>query len=154
MKLVAIACFFLILSLKESTAQVTNLDDLYPLSIIHLNDFHAKWVRVMDKLFCIKYIFEFCIRPALSFHRYEETNRDANECKAGEECIGGYARVVTAVKMLMEQQKDLNPVYLNAGDNFQGTLWYNMFRWNVTSYFLNMLPADVMVCRHNKLSRI
>lgn len=62
--------------------------------------------------------------------------------------------MVTAVKMLLEQQKDLNPVYLNAGDNFQGTLWYNMFRWNVTSYFLNMLPADVMVCGLNILSRI
>lgn len=42
MKLVAIACFFLIFNSNESTAQVTNLDDLYPLSIIHLNDFHAK----------------------------------------------------------------------------------------------------------------
>lgn len=30
-------------------------------------------------------------------------------------------------------------------DNFQGTLWYNLFRWNVTSHFLNMLRADAMV---------
>lgn len=40
-----------------------------------------------------------------------------------------------------------NPIYLNAGDNFQGTFWYNIGRWNVTSYFLNLLPADAFVCR-------
>jgi 5'-nucleotidase len=61
-----------------------------------------------------------------------------------EECIGGYARVVSKVKELQETRKDLNPIYLNAGDNFQGTFWYNFFQWNVTSYFLNLLPADAM----------
>jgi 5'-nucleotidase len=38
-----------------------------------------------------------------------------------------------------------NVLYLNAADNFQGTLWYNVFRWNATQYFLNLLPADAMV---------
>jgi len=33
---------------------------------------------------------------------------------------------------------------LNAGDSFQGTLWYNIGRWNVTSQLLNILPADAM----------
>jgi 5'-nucleotidase len=37
---------------------------------------------------------------------------------------------------------NLNPIYLNAGDNFQGTIWYNTGRWNVTNQFLNILPAD------------
>jgi 5'-nucleotidase len=79
--------------------------------------------------------------------RFEETNIFSTSCKPeiGEECIGGYARVVTKVKELLEERKDLNPVYLNAGDNFQGTFWYNFFQWNVTSYFLNLLPADAMV---------
>lgn len=45
----------------------------------------------------------------------------------------------------MEERKSLNPIYLNAGDYFQGTLWYSTFRWNITSYFLNLLPADAMV---------
>lgn len=48
------------------------------------------------------------------------------------------------MKELLETKKDLNPIYLNAGDNFQGTLWYNIGRWNVTQEFLNMLPADAM----------
>uniref|UniRef100_A0A336MEE1 apyrase n=1 Tax=Culicoides sonorensis TaxID=179676 RepID=A0A336MEE1_CULSO len=92
-------------------------DDLFPLAIIHINDFHA---------------------------RFEETNTASNPCKAEETCIGGYARTVTVVKQLKEKLKDKNPLYLNAGDNFQGSLWYSFKRWNVTSQFLNLLRADVM----------
>lgn len=80
-----------------------------------------------------------------SFHRFEETNLDSLECKreSNDTCIGGYARVVATVKSL---QKTLpNPIYLNAGDNFAGTIWYTFGRWNVTQYFLNMHKADVMV---------
>uniref|UniRef100_A0A182M997 Apyrase n=1 Tax=Anopheles culicifacies TaxID=139723 RepID=A0A182M997_9DIPT len=96
-----------------------NDDLLYPLTIIHLNDFHA---------------------------RFEETNTVSTRCKPddGERCIGGYARVVARVKALQQEYADRNPIYLNAGDSFQGTIWYTLLRWNVTSYFLNMLPADAM----------
>jgi len=75
--------------------------------------------------------------------RFEETNNLANTCKENDKCIGGYARVVTKVKELRANSP--NPIYLNVGDNFQGTYWYNLFRWNVTQYFLNLEPADVMV---------
>ncbi|XP_053681182.1 apyrase-like [Anopheles nili] len=94
-------------------------NELFPLTIIHLNDFHA---------------------------RFEETNTVSTRCKPdeGERCIGGYARVVSRVKSLQQEYADRNPIYLNAGDNFQGTLWYTLLRWNVTAHFLNMLPADVM----------
>ncbi|RZC32902.1 5 nucleotid C, Metallophos, and/or PGA cap domain containing protein [Asbolus verrucosus] len=37
-----------------------------------------------------------------------------------------------------------NPLLLNAGDNFQGTLWYIVHRWNVTQHFLNKLPFDAI----------
>lgn len=86
------------------------------LTIIHINDFHA---------------------------RFEETSDLAGPCKTGD-CIGGYSRLVTVVKELQEKYKDENPMYLNAGDNYQGTPWYSLWRWNVTSHFLNMLPADAM----------
>ncbi|KAL7743238.1 hypothetical protein ACLKA6_016182 [Drosophila palustris] len=92
-------------------------EDRFPLSIIHINDFHA---------------------------RYEPTDNSGGICDETEECIGGYARSVYTVKQLLEQQKDLNPIYINAGDSFQGTLWYNIGRWNVTQQFLNMLPAEAM----------
>lgn len=58
-------------------------------------------------------------------------------------CIGGYARIVSTVKKLLKTRT--NPIYLNGGDNYAGTIWFTYGKWNVTSYFLNMLKADVMV---------
>lgn len=49
------------------------------------------------------------------------------------------------IKQLMKARNNTNPIYLNAGDNFQGTFWYNVGRWNVTSHFLNLLKADAIV---------
>lgn len=98
--------------------------ETFPVSIIHFNDMHA---------------------------RFDETNMFSNTCKKDDDCIGGYARVVTKVKELLVSKASKNPIYLNAADNFQGTLWYNLYRWNVTSYFLNLLPADAMV--ENKIGR-
>lgn len=49
------------------------------------------------------------------------------------------------IKQLKSEYKTKNPLYLNAGDNFQGTLWYNLLRWNVTAYFIKELPPDAMV---------
>lgn len=107
-------------SFAESV-KIDKKDTLYPLAIIHINDFHA---------------------------RFEETNIALNRCKAGDKCIGGYARTVTVVKQLQEKHKEHNTIYLNAGDSFQGTLWYNFLRWRAVSYFLNLLRADAMVLYH------
>ncbi|KAG5670064.1 hypothetical protein PVAND_000350 [Polypedilum vanderplanki] len=62
--------------------------------------------------------------------------------KNPNECIGGYARVVSTVRKLKSSLP--NPIYLNVADNFQGTFWYNKFRWNATQYFLDLEPADAM----------
>lgn len=77
------------------------------------------------------------------FCRFEETNEGGSTCKTDEKCIGGYARAITVIKELKNIRA--NPIYLNAGDNFQGTLWYSMGGWNVTSQFLNILNADAIV---------
>lgn len=77
--------------------------------------------------------------------RFEETDWASSTCIDPNECVGGYGRVVTIVKHLLKERNNTNPIYLNAGDNFQGTLWYNIGRWDVTQYFLNLLPADAMV---------
>lgn len=88
------------------------------LQIVHLNDFHA---------------------------RYEEVSRTAGACKEGDLCIGGLARVVSAVGA--ERARNPELLLLNAGDNYQGTLWYSLFRWNVTAHFMNQLPWDALVGR-------
>lgn len=55
---------------------------------------------------------------------------DSASCQEslGQICIGGYARVMTMVKQLMKErnEENKNPVFLNIGDNFQGTLWYEL----------------------------
>lgn len=49
----------------------------------------------------------------------------------------------TAINDLFFNEPD--SILLNAGDSFQGTLWYNLHKWNVTQYFLNKLPTDAYV---------
>lgn len=113
--------------------------DLFPLSIIHINDFHAR---------CLEKLLQFSNQQNSEFSffcRFEETNEAAGRCQPNEKCIGGYARAVTVIKDL--QRTRVNPIYLNAGDNFQGTFWYTVGGWNVTSYFLNMLNADAVVSK-------
>ncbi|KAH9636325.1 hypothetical protein HF086_012590 [Spodoptera exigua] len=58
-------------------------------------------------------------------------------------CIGGFARLATLVRQRLVEEPD--SLLLNAGDSFQGTLWYNILRWNVTQDFMNMLPHDAHV---------
>lgn len=88
-------------------------EEFFQLSIIHINDFHA---------------------------RFEETNEQSLSCLEGQNCIGGFARMKTVVDSL--KLKRPNAIFLNAGGNFQGTFWFNLLRFNVTSHFLNLMPAD------------
>lgn len=121
-----ILCIIVICDLNVISAGVLkNNDDAqydeepFPVSIIHINDMHA---------------------------RFDETNNISSACKDGEKCIGGYARAVTIIKKLMakHQHQHTNPIYLNAGDSFQGSPWYTFGRWNVTSEMFNLLNADAI----------
>lgn len=98
-------------------------EELFELSIIHINDFHA---------------------------RFEEINEQALPCREGETCIGGLARMATVVNGLKLRRK--NSIFLNAGDNFQGTFWYSLLRYNVTATFLNQLPADAITLGNHEFA--
>lgn len=119
--------------------------NLFPLTIIHINDFHARRVHYGIK-------FKFSLNGTNL--RFEQTNSESTSCKEllGQVCIGGYARILTVVKQLLKEREDKNPLYLNIGDNFQGTLWYELLGWEVTSHFLNILPADATVSLRMKNS--
>ena len=97
--------------------------DFFELSIIHINDFHA---------------------------RFEETNERSFPCRPDDNCIGGLARTKTIVDRLRAKHK--NSIFLNAGDNFQGSFWYNLLRYNVTSYFLNKFRADATVIGNHEFA--
>lgn len=62
---------------------------------------------------------------------------------------------MTMVKQLLAKREDegKNPVYLNIGDNFQGTLWYELLGYNVTATFLNILPADATTLGNHEFDR-
>ena len=46
------------------------------------------------------------------------------------------------VKEIRENNK--NTLFLNAGDNFQETIWYSLFKWRVVSHFIKFLEYDAM----------
>ncbi|KPJ12888.1 5'-nucleotidase [Papilio machaon] len=89
----------------------------YALNILHYNDFHARFV---------------------------ETSPSGGVCNPTvAPCIGGFARLATVVREAMLREP--SSLLLNGGDSFQGTIWYNLLRWNVTQDFMNMLPHDAHV---------
>ncbi|XP_065090839.1 apyrase-like [Ochlerotatus camptorhynchus] len=97
------------------------LEDLFPLTLVHINDFHA---------------------------RFEETNLKSINCtdvdRGNHRCVAGLARVYTIIKRLLHRHNDKNAIYLNAGDNFQGSLWYNLLRWEVMAEFMKKLKPTAM----------
>ncbi|CAH2054220.1 unnamed protein product, partial [Iphiclides podalirius] len=96
---------------------VVHAEDKYALNILHYNDFHARFV---------------------------ETSPAGTVCNPSvAPCIGGFARLATAVREALEREPD--SLLLNGGDSFQGTIWYNLLRWNVTQDFMNMIPHDAHV---------
>ncbi|XP_045503273.1 apyrase-like isoform X1 [Colias croceus] len=88
-------------------------EDLFKLNIIHYNDFHAHFDEVTASS------GSSCINP-------------------DDECIGGFSRLYTGIRQALEAEPD--SLVLNGGDTFQGTVWYNFMRWNVTQHFMNLLP--------------
>jgi 5'-nucleotidase / UDP-sugar diphosphatase len=93
----------------------------YELNILHMNDWHS---------------------------RIESINRFDSTCGAEDEtegkCFGGAARLVTAVADARKRLDGQNMLFLNAGDNFQGSLFYTTYKGSVEAEFLNKMGLDVM----------
>ncbi|HEY5818284.1 MAG TPA: bifunctional UDP-sugar hydrolase/5'-nucleotidase [Mesorhizobium sp.] len=93
----------------------------YTLNILHINDWHS---------------------------RIESNNKFESTCSAEEEgkgeCIGGAARLITAIKQERDKLKDQNVVLLSAGDNFQGSLFYTTYKGKAEGEFLNQMGFDAM----------
>ncbi|KAL1492215.1 hypothetical protein ABEB36_012697 [Hypothenemus hampei] len=91
-------------------------EDVFELSIVHVNDFHARFAEITTS----------------SGNCYDSTN-----------CIGGFSRLYSLIQQLLSEKP--KSLLLNGGDNFQGTLYYTLGKWNVTQEFLNQLPFDATV---------
>lgn len=93
----------------------------YTLNILHINDWHS---------------------------RIESNNKFESTCSAEEEgkgeCIGGAARLVTALKQERDKLAGQNVLFLDAGDNFQGSLFYTTYKGKAEGEFLNQMKPDAM----------
>lgn len=115
-----IKSLLLLSTLQGYAVQADDLD----LLVVHANDMHA---------------------------RYEQTDVHGTPCNdeqaESEQCYGGFPRLKTAVDHARHEATDdgIPFLHLNAGDTFQGTLYYNMFRWKLAARMIDRLGIDVMV---------
>lgn len=76
--------------------------------------------------------------------RFDEVTDSAGICKSGEKCIGGFSRLYKQIDTALKHKP--NAIVLNAGDDFSGTLWYTIGRWNITQEFMNQIKFEASVC--------
>ncbi|KAK9956333.1 hypothetical protein ABG768_014075 [Culter alburnus] len=86
----------------------------FELTLLHTNDVHA---------------------------RVEETNNDSSKCSQAP-CFAGVARRFTKIKEVRAKEK--NVLLLDAGDQFQGTVWFNFYKGAEAAHFMNKLGYDAM----------
>uniref|UniRef100_A0A3B3DXX2 5'-nucleotidase n=1 Tax=Oryzias melastigma TaxID=30732 RepID=A0A3B3DXX2_ORYME len=75
--------------------------------------------------------------------RIEETSVHSGKCSGGSGgCYGGVARRATAIQNV--RRAESNVLLLDAGDQFQGTVWFNFYKGAEAAHFMNMLQYDAM----------
>ena len=93
----------------------------YQLNILHFNDFHSR---------------------VESINKFDATCSAAEEAK--NECFGGAARLKAAIDQRRAALAGQNVVVLDAGDNFQGSLFYTTYKGAAEVEFLNDMKIDAM----------
>ncbi|CAB0012463.1 unnamed protein product [Nesidiocoris tenuis] len=86
------------------------------LNIVHVNDLHAH-VSGISRVF--------------------------SSCESGDSCYGGFPRLLAAARQIIERDPN-NTLFLNAGDNFQGSVYYTYFKSAVIVDFINRMGFDVL----------
>ena len=101
------------------TATVASAD--YTLHVIHINDLHS---------------------------RIESINRFDSNCNAESEaegkCFGGVARVKTMFDQIREKLAGENVIFVDAGDQFQGSLMYTTYKGAVEAEMMEAIGFDAM----------
>ena len=94
-------------------------DKVYEITILHTNDFHARF------------------RP---ISKYDNNCSEKNNAKG--KCFGGTARLISAIEDARSRHS--NTILLDGGDQFQGTLFYNLYKGKVAAEMMNKLEYDGM----------
>ncbi|XP_074847051.1 5'-nucleotidase isoform X2 [Carettochelys insculpta] len=92
----------------------------FQLTLLHTNDVHA---------------------------RVEQTSRDSGKCRSSADgrapdCYGGVARRHAAVREIRATHPHV--LLLDAGDQYQGTVWFSYFKGREVARFMNLLGYDAM----------
>ncbi|XP_051942706.1 5'-nucleotidase [Hippocampus zosterae] len=74
--------------------------------------------------------------------RIEETSVDSGKCPEAGPCFAGVARRFSKVTQIRREEK--NVLLLDAGDQFQGTVWFNYYKGAEAAHFMNKLGYNVM----------
>ncbi|XP_064605250.1 snake venom 5'-nucleotidase-like [Liolophura sinensis] len=108
-------CFVLLIGVCALFKSVQTFN----LTIVHTNDVHA---------------------------RFEEANAEGGKCKNESKvaglCFGGVARRLTKIRELNNTNQ--NMILIDAGDQYQGTLWFNVFKGHAAAHFMNRLGYQAM----------
>ena len=102
-----------------SQSSIAAHDKVYEITILHTNDFHARF------------------RP---ISKYDNNCSAKNNAKG--KCFGGTARLITAIEDARSRHS--NTILLDGGDQFQGTLFYNLYKGKVAAEMMNKLEYDGM----------
>ncbi|XP_029451350.1 5'-nucleotidase [Rhinatrema bivittatum] len=89
----------------------------FELTLLHTNDVHA---------------------------RVEQTSRDSGKCAPSSlpDCYGGVARRLSKVREVRARRSHV--LLLDAGDQYEGTVWFNYFKGEEAVHFMNYLHYDAM----------
>ncbi|XP_077588046.1 5'-nucleotidase [Stigmatopora nigra] len=74
--------------------------------------------------------------------RIEETSGDSGKCRPGGRCFAGVARRFSKVSQIRKEEK--NVLFLDAGDQFQGSVWFNYYKGAEAAHFMNKLGYNAM----------
>ncbi|KAJ7765649.1 Metallo-dependent phosphatase-like protein [Mycena metata] len=108
-----------------ASRQQTLSNDNFNISIYHVNDIHA--------------------------HLDEITTSGTDCTKPAAGCYGGYARIKAAVDAGRKTAN--NSLFLNMGDEFQGTLFYSYYGGEVIATTLNQLNFDAMTLGNHEFDQ-
>ncbi|XP_054924306.1 protein 5NUC-like isoform X2 [Dermacentor andersoni] len=117
--LTAILCF----TLSSAQSGKGNTNGRFKLTILHTNDIHS---RILES---------------------DKRGMQCNEEKRKNgKCFGGIARIAYQVRKLKNAAR--NVLFVNAGDFYQGTLWYSILKHKIVSAAMSQMSYDV-VCLGN-----
>ena len=121
-----------VLQLSAALALTAGAAQAFTLHVAHFNDFHS---------------------------RIESINAFDSTCSAEDEaqgeCTGGAARLVTAVKAFRDEMaaRGEPALVLEAGDAFQGSLFFTAYSGQAEAEMLNRIGIDAMVYGNHEFDR-